>query len=79
MMQTLDPGETGGAETPFDTQRIAADRTKIEADESVAWQAAQFAEAAARRRARRLALLLMMLSAAIMIVAGVLAWLTFFA
>ena len=78
-MQTLDPGETAGAETPYNAQRIAADRARIEVDEPADWQRAQFAEAAAQRRARRLALLLMALSAVFMIVAGATVWLMFFA
>ncbi len=78
-MQTLDPGETGGAEAPYNAQRIAADRTRIEVDAPADCQRAQFAEAAAQRRARRLALLLMALSAVVMIVAGATVWLMFFA
>jgi hypothetical protein len=78
-MQTLDPGETGGTETPFDAPGIAADRTRIEVDAPAAWQAEEFGEPVARRRARRLALLLMALSAAIMIVAGATVWLVLFA
>ncbi len=77
-MQTLDPGKTGGAKTPFNAQGIAADRTRIEVDAPRTWQDSEFAEAAAQRRARRLALLLMALSATIMIVAGATVWLVFF-
>ena len=77
-MQTLDPGETGGAATPLKTDGIGADRIGIEIGASDAWQGARFGEAAAQRRAKRLALLLMTLSAAIMIGAGVAVWLTFF-
>lgn len=78
-MQTLDPGETGGAKTPFNAQGIATDRTRIEVDAPEAWEGSQSAEAAAQRRARRVALLLMVLSAAIMIVAGATLWLILFA
>lgn len=74
-MQTLDPGETGGTQTPFQAGGIAADRTRIEVDAAADWQSPEYAEAAAQRRARRIALLLMFLSAAIMIVAGLVVWL----
>jgi cell division septal protein FtsQ len=80
-MQTLDPGETGRSQTSFDAQGIAADRTKIEPEESANWHEAQSqsAEEAARRNARRFALLLMALSATVMIVVGVMVWLMLFA
>ena len=77
-MQTLDPSETGGAETPLKAEGIGGDRIKGEMGAPDAWHAAQFGEAAAQRRAKRLALLLMTLSAAIMIGAAVAVWLTFF-